>query len=382
MKKVTIVSDFYIPHWTGISKSIAYIAEAIKEDFTTTVLTVQFDSELALKEKKDGLEIVRRPYSFSLSRAKFSFSLIFYFLKEINKTDIVLVNSPSIHVLAISLITKLFGKKLLIFHQGDLILPKGMVNYFIEFFFNLASLISFALAKQLATYTSDYALNSRLLKKFPKKTLSFIPPLPYFSQANKQEDLDIEIKKKLLKIKEEKKFLIGFAGRFTEEKGFDILLKAAAKLREKRKDFILIFAGKTNLAYEKTFSKNKALIDSLENELVFLGLLDDSQLKAFYRSLDLFVLPSRSECFALVQAEAMAQKTPVIVSNIAGARDPVKQTGFGLLFESENPDDLAEKIEEYLDKPQFVNDKFNKVLDYFDHKKSKEGLLNFLNTVS
>lgn len=382
MKKVTIISDFYIPHWTGISKSITYLAEAIKEEFVTTVLTVQFKKKLPLEEQEAGLKIIRQPYLFSLSRAKFSFSLIFYFLKNINKTDIILINSPSIHILPISLITKLFGKKLLIFHQGDLILPKGLLNYLIEKFFDLSSLISFYLAKRLATYTSDYAVNSRLLKKFIKKTVAFVPPLPYFVEGEQQKSTDPEIEKKLLEFKKNKKFLIGFAGRFTEEKGFDVLLKAATQLSKKRKDFVLIFAGETNIAYEKTFLRNKALIDALENKLIFLGLLNDTQLKAFYQSIDLFVLPSRSECFALVQAEAMAQKTPVVVSNIAGARDPVRQTGFGLLFESENSHDLVEKIERYLSTSQIFHNQFRKVLKYFDHKKSKKALLDFLNTAA
>jgi glycosyltransferase involved in cell wall biosynthesis len=381
MKKITIVSDFYVPHWTGISKSIAYLAEAIKEDFVTSILTVRFDKNLALEEEKAGLKIIRRPYFFSLSRAKFSLSLIFYFLKNINKTDLVLINSPSIHILPISLIAKLFRKKILIFHQGDLVLPKGILNFLIEFLFNLSSLMSFYLATQLATYTEDYAFNSRLLKKFPKKTMAFIPPLPYFSEASEQKKSDIKIKNKLLKIKKDKKFLIGFAGRFTEEKGFDVLLKAGLELSKKRKDFVLIFAGQTNIAYEKTFSKNKTLVDALKNQLIFLGLLNDSQLKAFYQSLDLFVLPSRSECFALVQAEAMAQKTPVLVSNIVGARDAVKQTNFGLLFESEDADDLAKKIERCLAKLQIFDNRSAKISEYFDYKKSKESLLNFLNTV-
>ena len=382
MKRVTIVSDFYIPHWTGISKSIAYLARAIKEEFATTVLTVQFKKKLPLEEQEAGLKIIRRPHLFSLSRAKFSFSLIFYFLKNINKTDIVLINSPSIHILPISLIAKLFGKKLLIFHQGDLILPKGLLNYLIEKFFDLASLISFYLAQKLATYTQDYAFNSRLLKKFINKTVAFVPPLPYFVEDEEQKKADPKIEKKLLKLKKKKKFLIGFAGRFTEEKGFDVLLKAATQLSKKRKDFVLIFAGETNIAYEKTFLRNKALVDGLENKLIFLGLLDDSQLKAFYQLLDLFILPSRSECFALVQAEAMAQKTPVLVSNIAGARDPVRQSNFGLLFESENSHDLAKKIEEYLNASQTFHNKFRKVLEYFDYKKSQKALLDFLNTVS
>jgi hypothetical protein len=106
--------------------------------------------------------------------------LLINFLKNIRQTNVVLINSPSIHILPISLISKLFKKKLLIFHQGDLILPKGIINNVIEKVFDFASYISFSLARQLATYTDDYANNSRLLPNFHEKISVFIPPLPYF----------------------------------------------------------------------------------------------------------------------------------------------------------------------------------------------------------
>jgi glycosyltransferase involved in cell wall biosynthesis len=241
--------------------------------------------------------------------------------------------------------------------------------------------VGFFFAKKLATYTYDYASHSRLLKKFPKKTIAFVPPLPYFNPSNKQNKTDLKIKNKLSKIKKEKKHLIGFAGRFTEEKGFDILLKAGIELSKKRKDFVLLFAGQTNIAYEKTFLKNKLLVKALKDHLIFLGLLNDAQLNVFYQSLDLFVLSSRSECFALVQAEAMAQRTPILVSNIPGARDPVKQTNFGFLFESENSEDLEQKIEKYLNEPQIFDNQFSEVAKYFSYKKSKNDVLSFLNTI-
>lgn len=378
MKKITVVSDFYPPHWTGISKSIFYMLDSIKEEFLTTVLTVKFDNKLKSSEKTKSLIVERFPASFSLSRAKFSFALIVNFLKNIRETDIVLINSPSIHILPIAVISKIFKKKLLIFHQGDLILPKGIINYLIQKFFDLASLISFALANQLATYTEDYANNSRLLKKFPKKTQAFIPPLPYFSDTQVNFASDKQLKSRLDALKKAKTYLIGFAGRFVEEKGFDVLLKAAIKLKEKRDDFFLVFAGETKISYEKTFFKDQALVKKLKNNLIFLGLLNDIQLNSFYQSLDLFVLPSQSECFGLVQAEAVAKKIPVIVSDIPGARDLVKQTNYGLIFENQNSGDLMQKIEKMLINLESVDKNHKQVLRYFDQKKAQQALLSFL----
>ncbi len=162
------------------------------------------------------------------------------------------------------------------------------------------------------------------------------------------------------------------------KKSFDILLEAVFKLGERNKDFMLVFAGEKNVVYEKTFEKNQKLIKQLKNNLIFLGLLDDNQLLSFYQSIDLFVLPSRSECFGLVQAEAMAQKTPVLVANIPGARDPVKKTSFGLLFDANNPENLLEKIEMMSSQLSFYKLQYKKVLNYFNYDNSRKILLDSL----
>jgi len=344
MKKVMVVTDFFYPHWTGISKTIYYLTQAIKDQFEVTVLTVQFDKKLPSFENINGIRIIRKPYLLGLSRAKYSLSVISSFLQLANKFDTIIINSPCSNIFFVSLISKLFRKKLIICHLGDLILPRGIWNWCIEKIFNVLTFFSFCLADKLSTFTEDYALNSRLLPYFTKKTQAVFWPLPYFQELNKKFQHDSDLKKMLISLKNKHKFLIGFAGRFVEEKGFDILLKSIVELNKTRDDFHFVFAGETSISYEDTYIKNKGQIEKIKNQLTILGLLNDSQLMTFYSYLDVFILPSRSDCFALVQSEAMYAKVPVIVSNIPGARDAVKKTGFGLIFKSGDFIDLAEKI--------------------------------------
>lgn len=56
-------------------------------------------------------------------------------------------------------------------------------------------------------------------------------------------------------------------------------------------------------------------------------------LRDLYRSADLFVLPTRAECFGVATVEALASGLPVIASDIGGARDIVDHGATGWLIE-------------------------------------------------
>jgi glycosyltransferase involved in cell wall biosynthesis len=64
----------------------------------------------------------------------------------------------------------------------------------------------------------------------------------------------------------------------------------------------------------------------------------------FYSMCDVFALPSRTDMMALVQIESMLSGTPVVASDIPGARVVVRETGFGQLSPPHDPTGLADVI--------------------------------------
>ncbi len=56
----------------------------------------------------------------------------------------------------------------------------------------------------------------------------------------------------------------------------------------------------------------------------------------------MLVLPSGTECFGLVQVESMLSGTPVVVSDIPGAREPVRVSGMGEVVRQRDTLALAE----------------------------------------
>ncbi len=165
----------------------------------------------------------------------------------------------------------------------------------------------------------------------------------------------------------ETKNIVGFAGRFVEEKGFDVLLEAIPKVLEKSPSAKFVFAGETSINYENFFEKNSELIERNRKYLVFLGRLNDSQMSEFYRVLTLLVISSRSDCYPSVGVEAMLSGVPLVVTDIPGVRMQVKDTGMGVVVAPENPQLLAEGIIEVLgNRDKYVRNrvKTKRIYDY------------------
>lgn len=371
--RIVVVTDYFYPHWTGISKSLYYLTQSLNKDFDLTILTVKHNKSLKKEEVMNEIKILREDFLFNISRAKYSIDLVFKFVNIINKYDVVLINSPCVNIIAISLIAKIYGKKLLIFHQGDLILPRGIINKIIEKIFDISTYLSFSIAHKISTYTKDYADNSRIMKHFPHKFTPLLMPI-ILNQSKKQTtNLD-----QIHKLKSQNKILFGFAGRFVEEKGFDILFKAIPLVINKLPQAHFVFAGETKMPYENFYEKNIGKLKAISSYISFLGLLDERKLVDFYKTIDFIVVPSRSDCFSLVQAEAVICEKPTIVSNIPGARVVAQETGFGLIFKKEDPADLAEKLIEAVKKKNMLVSNYPKVLKMFNNQKNVEKIRKFI----
>lgn len=103
-----------------------------------------------------------------------------------------------------------------------------------------------------------------------------------------------------------------FLSRVHVTKGIDRLLHAWKSLQQQHPDWDLVIAGKDATSY---LSVCHQLVRDLGLERVhFPGPIYGEEKSAAYRSADLFVLPTHSENFGLVVAEALAHGCPVVVS--------------------------------------------------------------------
>ncbi len=364
--RVLILTDYFYPHWTGICKSLYYLLKHLGAEYAFTILTVQFRPDLPKQERVQGATVLREKPQMTISRAHYSVGTMFKLAKIISHVDTILINSPYTNILPAAIITKLFGKQLVILHQADFILPKGLINRLIEGVYFFCSFIGFSLADRVTSWNDDYGQYSPILKLFRSKFSALTLPLALPKPAPNDR-----IRKKLARMKRDGYLLFGFAGRFVEEKGFDILFAAIPAIVKKIPNARFVYAGQLKISYERFFEKHAVAYERVQPYIESLGFVSDTELVSFYQSIDYIVVPSRSDAFPLVQAEAASSGAIPITANIPGARTLIQDTQYGLLFQKENPEDLANKVIEAIRKRSKLRTHYPDVLAYFDIQKTR-----------
>lgn len=119
---------------------------------------------------------------------------------------------------------------------------------------------------------------------------------------------------------------LGIPARLVQDKNHEVVFKALSQLKEKRR-WHLFLAGSG--AYEMALKK-LIVTYGLEQQVTFLGSLDSGQMKYFYQTMDLLILPSLHESFGLVYLEAIALGRPVLVSQAFGALDFLTDVDYDL----------------------------------------------------
>lgn len=104
-----------------------------------------------------------------------------------------------------------------------------------------------------------------------------------------------------------------FLSRVHPTKGIEILLDTWSRLESQHLDWQLQIVGPGDANYVETL-KARALING-SRRVEFVGPLYGADKYAAYRNADLFVLPTHSENFGMVVAEALSHECPAIVSH-------------------------------------------------------------------
>jgi len=173
---------------------------------------------------------------------------------------------------------------------------------------------------------------------------------------------------------------IGIYGRIEPRKGFDILLNAAEILAKNGYDFRLKIGGfEVHKEYGWKNIKESAQSHAILYKCQFVGTVIDK--KSFFEDVDIFCVPSREEPFGLVILEGFLFSTLVVSSNTDGGNLLIKDGEDGILFENNNPEDLAEKMANILDNQKIYQPLTRKAFSKLEKEFSFDFLKRKINQI-
>jgi glycosyltransferase involved in cell wall biosynthesis len=144
-----------------------------------------------------------------------------------------------------------------------------------------------------------------------------------------------------------------------QAKGFDEILDILPRLVAEIPNLVYIAVGDGS---DRMRLEAKATALGVRDHCVFPGYVSESEKLEYYRSADLFAMPSRLEGFGYVFLEALATGLPVIASKIDGSREAIRDGAWGILVDPRTPEELIAAIRLGLTKPKVP---LRTELDYF-----------------
>jgi glycosyltransferase involved in cell wall biosynthesis len=147
-------------------------------------------------------------------------------------------------------------------------------------------------------------------------------------------------------------FLMGYLGRFVEEKGLDAMLHAAAALRGRRWRCILVGSGLLEASLRET-----VVTLGIEKHILFVGFVPHEEAPGWLSLFDVLILasetrPNWKEQFGRVILEANACETAVIGTESGEIGNVIRNTGGGVIVPEGDVAALGAAMLELAEDPQ------------------------------
>jgi len=136
--------------------------------------------------------------------------------------------------------------------------------------------------------------------------------------------------------------IVGCLGNIHQAKGYDVLLHAAATLKQRSFTYRIVIAGHEKKSLYADLLNLRARLE-LEDSVQFIGFYDDPA--DFLANIDLFLLPSISEGFSIATIQAMAAELPVIATRSGGPEEIITHDVDGWMIEPGKSEAIVEAVE-------------------------------------
>ena len=170
-------------------------------------------------------------------------------------------------------------------------------------------------------------------------------------------------------MKNNRKKTFGIISRFSEDKNIPMFLNALVKVLNIYPDYKCYLVGTDNEYYDN-FLKRLCKLFKLENKIYFEGY--QSETIKYYELFDFIVLPSVSEGCSYNIIEAMTLGVPVVVSDVGGNHELIKNDINGILFS-------YDRVKEF-ERTHLYIENYNTILEYIGYFLNNKYLKDNYNT--
>lgn len=345
-----MITGVYYPEVNGAVLQCKQLISNMCDSIHFTVLTGTDIEKYVERDCVDGVSVTRilmpkrHKINYVIGGMRFFITLI----KILNKIDLVHIHGYSKRNAIAILISLFFGKKLVI----------KMSSYGLDDPMSVkeSSLLYWKIFKLCHAYIglSPGFSKSYEESKLPKYKYNLIPNsvnVEIFCPASEVERKKLRDKYEL----SQNDKVIVYVGHFSNEKQPMLLYKAFVSLCERQPYLKIIFIGQTKNNYEIDndtieLIRKDALYRGIFHRIYFVEKTQD--VNEYMKISDVFVMPSSREGLPNVLLEAMASALPCVVRLLPGVTDwLIDDQRTGVLFNSDNPRILAEKIFPYISEP-------------------------------
>jgi len=335
--KYLLVTTHYLPdlHYGGVVESGSKLFKYLKRSIPIKLSCVSKNPDAVKKILEDDGTCYR---SWIFHRFGFSWEAIIGLWRDVNSADVLLVNGIfTFPVTLAQLYATILKKRFIVAPRGGLepwrVAHKKWKKYFYIKFITLPLMRK----AKFVHVTSDVEEES-------------IRALGFTNTFKVTNGIDLEMYAELpdkysYDNFRDSRYIFLFMSRTDKEKGLDILIKAYRRFckEHNKEDFLLLIVGPDHQGYLKSFN-----LDFAKENIVYInGVYGDNKIKLIRRA-DVVVLPSYSENFGNIVAEALACERPVITTTGTPWKE-IENIGCGYYIQP-NQEELYEAMKDVYQK--------------------------------
>lgn len=329
--KICIIITTYLPNVIGGTQIATFNTAKFlaKRGHEVHIITRRFKDELKF-EYRDNFYIHRLQFSKKYS---YTFGTLIYFLKLLLlikklKPELIHAQKMKLNGCYAVLIKKILKIPCIIYARGSDI-------------YLVSDLYKKTLGKFIIKNSNKIVSLCEDMKKIIQRIyLTEVIVIPNGIDLSLYIDLEKDKIRASLKFLDNEKIII-YVGRLDKIKGVEYLIKSMRIIVEKKPNVKLLLIGDGS---ERTKLENLSNRLNLQKNIIFMGFLPNKTIPKYMIVSDIFVLPSLSESFGIVNIEAMYCSLPIVATNVGGIPEIVVNEINGFLVEPKNPHQIAEKV--------------------------------------